>query len=64
MENIKQALNISLMGMLGIFFVLGLIYLLILFLLWAFPEKKRVKRTILRSTGEVIEEHEMKPGEE
>lgn len=63
METIMKALNISLMGMLGIFFVLGLIYLLILFLLWAFPEKKRIKRVLSRATGEVVEEHEMKPGE-
>ena len=63
MSNLNQALNITLFGMLGIFFVLGLIYLLILLLVWAFPEKKRIKRVISRKTGEVLEERELKPGE-
>lgn len=64
MSNFNQALDITLYGMLGIFFVLGLIYLLILFLIWAFPEKKKVKRIISRKTGEVIEERKLKSGEE
>lgn len=64
MDNLNQALNITLYGMLGIFFVLGLIYLLILFLIWAFPEKKRIRRIVSRTTGEIIEEREMGPGEE
>lgn len=63
MSNINQALNITLFGMLGIFFVMGMIYLLILLLIWAFPEKKRLKRIISRKTGQVIEERELKPGE-
>lgn len=63
MNTLQQALNITLYGMSGIFFVLGLIYLLILFLLWAFPEHKRIKRIVSRKTGEILEEVELTPGE-
>lgn len=56
-----NALNLMLVGMLGIFFVMLLIFLLIKFLLWAFPEPKKILRKISKATGKVISEEEVKP---
>ncbi|NCC83269.1 MAG: hypothetical protein EOM03_03970 [Clostridia bacterium] len=64
MDKLGEALNIMLVGMMGIFLALGLIYVLILLLNKLFPEIKRVKRVISRKTGEVLSERDMKPGEE
>lgn len=64
MDKLGEALNIMLVGMMGIFLALGLIYVLILLLNILFPEIKRVKRVISRKTGEVLSERDMKPGEE
>lgn len=57
---LTKALEITLIGMLGIFFVLGMIYLLIKLLIWAFPERKVVRRLVDKATGKVLKEEEVK----
>lgn len=54
---LSEALRVMLFGMLGIFFVLAVIYLTIKLLNYAFPEKKVVHRKIDKATGKVLEEY-------
>lgn len=57
---LSQAFEVMLFGMLGIFIVLFIIYLVIKLLNFAFPEKKVIYRKINKATGEVISEEEKK----
>lgn len=60
LENIKSnpelghAFEVMLYGMLGIFIVLFIVYLVIKLLNFAFPERKIIRRKINRATGEII----------
>lgn len=55
---LTQAFEVLLKGMVGIFFVLFIIYLVIKLLNYAFPESVVVHRKIDRATGKVIETDE------
>ncbi len=60
MDFLITALKIAATGLIGIFTAILVIYLVILLLAFAFPERKRIRRLISRRTGEVLSEEELR----